>query len=66
MDERLCEQCRHFSAAQTCIEKPTWGYCMWPISHNRRKEGIRPQPLFTWADGTCNRFEAKLPAALDS
>jgi len=39
---------------------------MWPISRHGRKEGIKPQPLFTWADGTCTRFEAKLTAALDS
>jgi len=63
MTERLCENCHFFSPAQTCIEKPTWGHCMWPVNHRSRENGRNPHPLFTWADATCSHFAPRREAA---
>lgn len=40
--------------AYTCIEKPTWGHCVWP---GQNQGGKKTKGLFTWADDTCGHFQ---------
>jgi hypothetical protein len=57
MDDQKCERCRYFASAYTCMEKPTWGHCMWAGFRNRaNKQG---SGLFTWADDSCTNYRAK-------
>ncbi len=59
MSDQLCQACRHFSPAYTCVERPTWGYC---IKRARGPEtGADPpvEPVFTWADNRCDDFQSR-------
>lgn len=58
--KRVCGACEHFSPAHTCIEKPTWGYCMRLAEEMSRRSGQKGSPLFAWADGICDDFKPKL------
>ena len=57
MSELRCEWCQYFAPAYTCIEKPTWGHCMWSGFSGRRAK--QNNGLFTWADDTCMNYLAK-------
>jgi len=59
--KRVCETCEHFSPAHTCIEKPTWGYCMRLAGGNTERKAERGSPRFTWADAVCDDFRLKAP-----
>ncbi len=56
--KRLCETCEHFSPAQTCIEKPTWGHCMRLVKGRPGRGAGKGAPVFTWADSVCGDFRA--------
>ena len=56
MDQPRCEVCRYFASAYTCIEKPTWGHCMWSGHKNRSGQGTG---LFTWADDSCVNYRVR-------
>lgn len=58
--KRVCGICEHFSSAQTCIEKPTWGYCMRFADGLPGRSGQKGSPRFTWADGVCDDFRPRL------
>jgi hypothetical protein len=57
MDESRCATCRYFASAYTCMEKPTWGHCMWSGYRNRRDN--QGAGLFTWADDSCVNYRAR-------
>lgn len=60
MTERRCENCRYFTPAYTCIEKPTWGHCAWAGQSQAGKSGKKKvKGLFTWADDVCGHFELR-------
>jgi hypothetical protein len=62
MMKRECERCRYFAAAQSRMEKPTWGHCLWGVP-----EAEQGDPLalgrFIWADDSCEHFQARRRAA---
>ena len=47
-----------------CVEKPTWGHCMWAASGDKAEDD--PQGRFTWADATCEHFTARRAVAARS
>lgn len=59
ISDRLCQACEHFSPAYTCIEKPTWGYCMRLTKDRARREFSSVRPPFTWADNKCEQFQQR-------
>jgi hypothetical protein len=59
MNELRCEHCQYFAPAYTCIEKPTWGHCMWAGFKTRSSK--RTNGLFTWADDACGNYCVKQP-----
>jgi hypothetical protein len=56
-NERLCVTCRFFSAASTCIEKPTWGFCTRLNDSAPGPTAMRPR--LTWADHYCGHYERR-------
>ena len=64
MSKRICVRCKHFSPACMCVEKPTWGHCMWAASGDKAEDD--PQGRFTWADATCEHFTARRAVAARS
>jgi hypothetical protein len=63
MTEPTCANCRFFSPAQTCIEKPTWGHCAKLAANASRDKSQKAEPLFTWANDMCHMFEARARSA---
>jgi len=63
VSDRLCETCEHFSPAYTCIEKPTWGYCLRLAKDPSGRELHHVRPLFTWADNECDQFRQRVQAS---
>jgi len=57
--KRLCEMCEYFSAAHTCIEKPTWGHCMRLVKGRSGRGMGKGTPIFTWADSVCGDYRAR-------
>ena len=57
MSERTCGNCYHFSSARSCYDKPTWGHCTWPTDD--AEDTVGPDGRFTWADDTCEHYEAR-------
>jgi len=60
MNERICVRCRHFSPARTCMEKPTWGHCMWSVPEG--KDETERQGRFAWAEAVCEHFASRRTA----
>lgn len=61
--KRVCRTCEYFSPAHTCIERPTWGYCMRLTVEEHSCGGQKGTALFTWADGICRDFKARQSVA---
>jgi hypothetical protein len=63
MTDRVCSECRFFCPAQTCIVKPTWGHCTKLLGCSGRDKLRKVEPLFTWANDTCEVFQPRASAA---
>lgn len=59
MSDQLCGACRHFSPAYTCVERPTWGYCMKRVRSPGTGTDRAAEAVFTWADNCCDDFQPR-------
>ena len=57
MMERQCGRCRFFSAARSCMEKPTWGHCLYGVHEGG--DCTEAEGRFTWANKTCEHFKVR-------
>jgi hypothetical protein len=66
MIRQSCEVCEFFVPAQSCAERPAWGWCLKLVRGKAGATAGKAQPLFTWADSRCADLQMRESSALRS